>query len=78
MAEIPIIVSNLYEMKRLVESNKIGTVSKENTPQGLRESIEEAIKLDKEDLQTNIQKLKTIYNWEEQEKVLLEIYKDLY
>jgi glycosyltransferase involved in cell wall biosynthesis len=78
MAEIPVIVSNLYEMKRLVESNKIGTVAKENTPDGLKEAIEEAVKLDKEELKTNIQKLKTIYNWEEQEKVLLEVYKDLY
>ena len=78
MAEIPVIVSNLYEMKRLVEFNKIGTVAKENSPEGLKEAIEEAVKLDKEVLKTNIQKLKTIYNWEEQEKVLLEIYKDLY
>jgi glycosyltransferase involved in cell wall biosynthesis len=78
MAEIPVIVSNLYEMKRLVESNKIGTVAKENTPNGLKEAIEKAVKLDKEELKTNIQKLKTIYNWEEQEKVLLEVYKDLY
>ena len=78
MSDIPVIVSNLYEMKRLVETNKIGTVAKENTPQGLKEAIKEAVKLDKKELKTNIQKLKTIYNWEEQEKVLLEIYKDLY
>mgnify|MGYP001770751853 CR=1 FL=1 len=78
MAEIPVIVSNLYEMKRLVELNNIGTVAKENTSQGLKEAIEEAVKLDKEELKTNIQKLKTIYNWEEQEKVLLDVYKDLY
>lgn len=78
MAEIPVIVSNLYEMKRLVEANKIGTVAKENTPNGLKVAIEEAVMLDKEELKTNIQKLKTIYNWEEQEKVLLKLYKDLY
>jgi len=78
MSDIPVIVSNLYEMKRVVESNKIGTVAKENTPQGLKIAIEEAVKLDKEELKSNIQKLKTIYNWEVQEKVLLEVYKDLY
>ena len=77
MAEIPVIVSNLYEMKRLVESNNIGTVAKENTPEGLKEAIEEAMKLDKDELKTNIQKLKTIYNWEEQEKVLLEVYNEI-
>jgi glycosyltransferase involved in cell wall biosynthesis len=77
MAGIPVIVSNLYEMKRLVESNEIGTVAKENTPDGLKAAIEEAVKLDKEKLKNNIKKLKTIYNWEEQEKVLLDIYKEL-
>lgn len=78
MAEIPIIVSNLYEMKRLVETNKVGIVVKENTSDGLKQAIKAAVKLNKEELRTNIQKLKTIYNWEEQEKVLLGVYKDLY
>jgi glycosyltransferase involved in cell wall biosynthesis len=78
MAEIPVIVSNLYEMKRLVELNKIGTVAKENTLNGLKKAIEEAVILDKNKLKENIQKLKMIYNWEEQEKVLLEVYENLY
>jgi glycosyltransferase involved in cell wall biosynthesis len=77
MAEIPVIVSNLYEMRRLVEKNNIGAVAKENTPQGLKKAIEEAVNLDKEELKANIQKIKKIYNWEEQEKVLLKVYRDL-
>ena len=77
MAEIPVIVSNLYEMKRLVEFNKIGTVAKENSPEGLKEAIKEAVKLDKVELKINIQKVKAIYNWEEQEKILLDVYKGL-
>ena len=77
MAEIPVIVSNLHEMKRLVEDNKVGVVAKENTPKGLSETVKEALQSDKEKLQHNIQKVKEIYNWEEQEKVLLEVYKDL-
>jgi glycosyltransferase involved in cell wall biosynthesis len=77
MAEIPVIVSNLYEMKRLVETNSIGVVAKENSPDGLKEVIKNALKLDKEVLKNNIKKVKIIYNWQEQEKVLLRIYKDL-
>jgi len=77
MAEIPVIVSNLPEMKGLVEKNKIGVVAQENTPKGLKEAIAEAINLDKEELKSNIQKVKEIYNWEEQEKVLLDVYKEL-
>lgn len=78
MAEIPVIVSNLYEMKRFVESNKVGIVVKENTPEGLKEAIKDAMKLDREELKFNIQKVKSIYNWENQEKVLLKVYKELY
>ena len=77
MADIPVIASNLYEMKRLVETNHIGIVAKENTANGLKEAILKAILLEKEELIKNIQKIKKIYNWEEQEKVLLALYKDL-
>jgi len=77
MAEIPVIVSNLPEMQRLVISNQIGVVAKENSAKGLQEAIKEALKLDKNTLKDNIQKVKQIYNWQEQEKVLLEIYKGL-
>jgi len=77
MAEIPVIVSNLYEMKRLVTRNNIGVVAQENTPNGLNEAIKKAVELDKVELQKNIQKLKKVYNWEEQEKVLLKVYGEL-
>jgi len=78
MAEIPLIVSNLPEMKRLVEENNIGIVADENTSTGLQKAIEKAMKLNKKELQQNIQKVKEIYNWEEQEKVLINVYTELY
>jgi glycosyltransferase involved in cell wall biosynthesis len=78
MAEIPVIVSNLYEMKRLVENNDIGVVANENSADGLRESIEDALKLEHKILKKNIDKIKTIYNWEEQEKILLNLYRGLH
>jgi len=64
-------------MRRLVENNQIGVVAKENTPDGLKEAIEKSVKLDKIELSKNIKKVKNIYNWEEQEKILLEAYKGL-
>ena len=77
MAELPVIVSNLYEMKRLVEHNNIGVVASENTPNGLEQAILKAGALDKEVLNSNILKVKDIYNWEAQEKILLDLYKGL-
>ena len=77
MADIPVIVSNLYEMKRFVEDNHIGVVAEENSPKGLRKAIEKAVMLEKKVLHENIQKVKELYNWKEQEKVLLEVYRKL-
>jgi len=74
MAEIPVIVSNLFEMKRLVKDNNIGVVAEDNNTKGLNEAIEEAVLLDQNELQKNIQRVKEIYKWEEQEKVLLDVY----
>ncbi|MEA3370709.1 MAG: glycosyltransferase [Campylobacterota bacterium] len=74
MANLPVIVSNLPEMKKLVLDNSIGVVVKEDTSSSLKKAILEAVTLDKDKLQINIQKVKEIYNWEEQEKVLLELY----
>lgn len=77
MAELPVIVSNLYEMRRLVESNHLGVVAEENSVNGLLIAIQEASTLDKAHLQKSIQKIKERYNWQEQEKVLLDLYKEL-
>jgi len=77
MAEISVISSNLYEMKKIVEENNIGVVATDNSANGLREAIVKATQLDYETLKTNIKKVNLIYNWEEQEKVLLETYKEL-
>ncbi len=77
MAELPIIVSNLHEMKQLVENHAIGVVLKENTQNGLNEAILKAGSLNKNILLKNIKKIKKIYNWEEQEKVLFKVYGEL-
>jgi len=75
MAEIPVIVSNLPEMKNLVEKYRVGVVIKDNSPKGLKEAIDKALKLNRERLDENIKKVKSIYNWENQERVLLDVYR---
>jgi len=77
MAGIPVIVSNLHEMRRVVEQNAIGVVAQENTVQGLQEAIRCATKLDKTVVRENLGKIKRLYCWEEQEKVLHKVYADL-
>ena len=77
MAELPLIVSNLPEMAKVVQKYGVGVVAKENSAKGLQEAIQEAVGLDKEHLLKNIEETKKIYNWQEQERVLLEVYRSL-
>lgn len=78
MAEIPVIVSNLYEMKRLVEAHNVGEVAVENTPCGFIKAVENISRKDYNLLVENVKKIKQKYNWQEQEKILLNVYKSLY
>ena len=77
MAEVPVIVSSLPEMKKVVEDNYVGIVAKDNTIDGLKNAILDAIKLDKVKMSSSLKMLKKVYSWEEQEKVLLEVYEGL-
>lgn len=77
MAEVPVIVSNLPEMKAIVEQNQVGIVATENSKEGLKKAIEDSMKLDKKTIKKNIQKIKKSYNWENQEKILIKLYKGL-
>ena len=75
MARLPVVVSNLPEMKKIVEEYKVGVIAKDNTPEALQNAIMEACKLDLNMIQENIEQVREIYNWQEQEKVLLDLYK---
>ena len=77
MAGLPVIVSNLPEMKRIVEQYKVGLVADNSNPQALREAVTSIHKLDKQETQENVEKVKQVFNWQQQEKVLLEAYKDI-
>ena len=68
MAGLPVIVSNLFEMKRLVNKYRVGIVTENTTPKSLLESIHEIENLDYEQLTQNVHKASNIFNWEAQEK----------
>lgn len=69
MAGVPVITSNLPEMKKFVEKYHVGLVSKENTAQGLLEAVISGNKVDYHELVSNVNRIKKNYCWEEQEKV---------
>ena len=77
MAGLPIMSSNLYEMERFVKNYKLGVVVQENTSKCIIQALEASLILDYPQIEVNAQNIKKKYCWEEQEKVLLKVYREL-
>ncbi len=78
-AGIPVIGSNFPEMKRIIEGNNIGIVVNPDSSEEIGEAINR-ITSDKklyEDMKKNIEKVKKIYNWENEVKKLIGLYKNI-
>ena len=77
MAGIPVLCADLFEMRRLVEEKGIGVVAEENTVEGFLAAVKRSLALDYQAVAANVAAARKIYNWEEQEKVLLDVYSQL-
>ncbi len=75
-AQIPVLVSDLIEMKRIVENYQIGEVLYERTPQKLASAIKEMLSdtAKQESWKENLEKAAEVLNWENESKVLLDIF----
>ena len=72
-AEIPVLVSNLPEMKKIIDTYKFGEVILDRTPKSLAKQIQEfSIKKHSHE----IINAKKILNWENEEEKLISIYKN--
>lgn len=74
---LPVITSNLPEMKRFVEINNLGIVAKDNTKEGFREAVNKMNKSDLGLFKANALLASSKYSWEIQEKKLHDLYNDL-
>jgi len=74
MAGLPVLTSNLVEMKLLVETECLGVVATNNTVEGFKKAVQIALDQNYNATQNNVFKTREKYCWEEQEKVLKEIY----
>ena len=74
---LPIICSNLPEMRKLVEEHSIGIVAKENSIVGFREAIEALNSMGLAYFKQNIPHASSIYSWSNQEKELIKLYDQL-
>lgn len=74
MADVPVIVSDLEDMKSVIKKHQVGVVASENSVKGFCEAVKEALNLDMKQVRFNLLNTKQTYCWENQEKVLREIY----
>lgn len=74
MAGLPVLTSNLPEMRKLVETEGVGIVAEENTVEGFKKAVQDSLRLNYKAIQKRVFAARKKYCWEEQEKVLKEIY----
>jgi glycosyltransferase involved in cell wall biosynthesis len=75
MAGIPVLVSNLFEMKNFVQKYEVGVVAETNTTHDFLAAIEKIKDMDRNVLLDNINKSRKTFTWENQETILLDLYK---
>ena len=74
MAELPVLVSDLPEMRRLVEEYDCGVVCDSITPDGIVSGLKKLLSKDLKKLGKNARKMAEDHSWEIQEKKLLSLY----
>lgn len=77
MALLPVVVSDVYEQRRIVSANQIGLVLEEESVEELCRAVVETEKLAIHSIQATEQRLARHYCWEAQEEVLLRLYAKL-
>jgi len=73
-AEVPILVSNLPEMRKVVLDHKVGEIVKHRTPKKLAIQIKQVLE---KEYTTELKSAKEILTWEQQEAELIAIFHNL-
>ncbi len=73
-SEIPVLVSDLPEMKKIVNNYKIGEIAIEREPEKLAKQLKNILKTPKSYYSKNLRKAKKSLNWQEESKKLQDIF----
>jgi len=74
MGGLPVIVSDLPEMKRMVEEYDCGVICKSPRPESILSAVDEVLSGDHKGLGSNARRMAEDHCWEKQEEKLLELY----
>ncbi|MDC1143555.1 glycosyltransferase [Porticoccaceae bacterium] len=77
MAGLPLLVSNVFEMKRFVETHQVGIVARENSLEGFIQAVKTSIDQNYIETVENVIKARSVFCWRTQEEVLKEVYRDI-
>lgn len=77
MAGLPVVVTDLPEMKKIVEMNRIGYILKNNTTSSLIRLIKNINSENRNEFKNNTANVAMIYNWEKQENSIIKAYSNL-
>lgn len=77
LAKVPVLVSDLPEMKQLVKNYDVGVVLKRRTPENLANIIIEMLEKDKSSWDTQLRKAADEFIWEKESKKLNKLFNDL-
>jgi len=74
MAGLPVLVSNLPEMQKVLENKGVGLCLDNWTPQEILSALHKLQDMRRTDFDTRIAKFTKIYNWQQQEIAMLQAY----
>jgi glycosyltransferase involved in cell wall biosynthesis len=77
MAGLPMIVSDLYEMRRIVEKYEVGAVMDSEGESAFDEAVKKIDAIGIERLRQNLKHFVETFNWQNQEESLLNVYREL-
>ena len=76
-AGIPIVTNNLFECRKIVEDEGCGVVIEEFTKEGILDAFDRIEGMSRDEIIQHMIPLREKYNWENEEKKLVEIYRQL-
>ena len=77
MAGLPVLVSNVKEMREFVEKNEVGFVAEDCRVGSINNAVDEALTADLGKLQQNALSVSVSHSWEVQEKKMIADYQML-
>jgi glycosyltransferase involved in cell wall biosynthesis len=76
-AKIPVIVSNLPEMRKIIDEYKVGKVLYERSPKNLAKMVIEMLEIGKKPWQESLHKTSNELVWENEKMKIKKIFQNL-